>query len=85
MPTESQDPVIEPVLLDRWSELDPPLRGEIRQNIVDDIKENIKNRRTPESLANRMSKEIVEPVNRAAMKEAESRVVNIFESVLGNE
>jgi hypothetical protein len=32
-----------------------------------------------------MSKEIVEPVNRAAMKEAESRVVNIFESVLGNE
>lgn len=70
---EANEPLVDTFLLDMWAELDPPFRGERRQNILERMRAQARNRRTVEGISSRIAVNISSPVTNAIQEEVEDR------------
>lgn len=71
---QANEPILDTYFLDLWAELDLPLRGERRQNIVERMRAQIRNRRTVEGVSSRIATNLTSPVQNALNEEMEDRV-----------
>jgi len=79
---DANEPIVSTPALDVWAELDLPLRGEIRQNVVERLRHQARSRRTVEGVASRIAANITSPVTNAIQDEAEDRVRGRVQSQL---
>lgn len=71
---QADEPLIDPVVLDALEEADLPLRGEFRKNVLKKISAQVRQRRTVDGVAARLSSNIVSPISTAMEQELDSRV-----------
>lgn len=68
------DPIFEPMLLETWSELDLPLRGQIRQEAVERAAQQVAQRRTIDGIATRAANQVVSPFVTVVQGQAEDTI-----------
>lgn len=71
---DEQEPLVDTPVLDMWAELDAPLRGDIRENVINRLRMQVKGRRTVEGIAGRIASNVTTPVTSAIQSETEERV-----------
>lgn len=73
---EKDEPLVDTPVLNMIAENDLPLRGDIRQKMILRIRENVRDRRTIDSISSRAANAIVSPVRSAVEGEASERIQN---------
>jgi hypothetical protein len=68
------EPLVDTVVLDTLDDLDLPLRGEMRQRVLKRVKTQVRQRRTVDGIAARMSNTLVQPVSTAIEQELDNVV-----------
>lgn len=81
---EQQEPLFDTPLLDTWAEMDMPLRGERRQNVIDRLRAQIKGRRTVEGISARLADNLASPITTAIEQETEGVVRQRVEEFIQN-
>jgi hypothetical protein len=76
------EPLLDTKVLDMWAEANAPLRGRIRQRVLDKTRLQLKERRTVQGVANRVSNLAVTPVTTAMREEAEEETREAIEKFL---
>lgn len=71
---EANEPIIDTPLINMWAELDLPLRGERRENVIQRMRAQLRNRRTVEGISSRLAANLTSPVQNAVNEEMEDRV-----------
>lgn len=71
---KQNEPLVDTVVLDEWLKAELPLRGEMRKKVLARLRKNIRNRRTVEGIASRISSAVTRPITNAIQEEAEDRI-----------
>lgn len=79
---ETNEPLVDTPVLNAWAEMDLPMRGEARENIIQRMREQLRNRRTVEGIASRIAANATSPITNAIEEEAQDRVRGRVEETL---
>lgn len=87
LPDRADEPVVEPMALEQWADLDLPLRGQMRQRMASALANNVRERRTIDGLASRIAGQAVSPIaqeiERVASEELQDFLRNQAASMSG--
>lgn len=78
----SEQTVIDTPALDRLQQTSLPFRGERRQKVLKRVRYQIKNRRTPKSVGQRVSNITIAPLTDAIDQEARAAVQDNVQNIL---
>jgi len=62
VPNDPRQPIIEPEFLDYWSQLNLPLRGRMRRQVVQNVAQYARRRRSLEGVSERLASQIISPL-----------------------
>lgn len=71
---DAREPIVNTPAIDMLAEADLPFRGEMRQNIIQRVRAQIRSRRTVEGVATRIANNATSPITNAVQDEAQDRV-----------
>lgn len=68
------DPVFEPTVLNQLSQANLPLRGPLRQQIIENARQATRNRRTIEGISSRVAANVSTPITQVIEESIQTRV-----------